>query len=53
MPRLLEPDEVAGQLASLPGWTSDGTSIHRSLQYPSFPEAIAAVAALAIDAEEM
>jgi 4a-hydroxytetrahydrobiopterin dehydratase len=53
VPRLLEPDEVARQLETLPGWTSDGTSIHRSLQYPSFPEAIAAVASLAIDAEEM
>jgi 4a-hydroxytetrahydrobiopterin dehydratase len=53
VPRLLEPDDVARQLNDLPGWTSDGTSLHRSLQYPSFPEAIAAVASLAIDAEEM
>ncbi len=44
---------MARQLESLHGWTTDGASIHRSLQYPSFPEAIAAVAALAIDAEEM
>ena len=53
MPRLLDPDEVSRQLKDLPGWTSDGTSLHKTLQYPSFPEAIAAVAALAIDAEEM
>ena len=53
MPRLLEPDEVSRQLKDLPGWTSDGTSLHKTLQYPSCPEAIAAVAALAIEAEEM
>jgi len=53
MPRLLEPDDLDRQLESLPGWTSDGTSLHRSLTYPSFPEAIEAVATMAIDAEEM
>ena len=53
MPRLLEPDEVTRQLQDLPGGTSDGTWLHKSLQDPSCPEAIAAVAALAIDAEEM
>lgn len=53
MSRLLEPDEVAEQLTSLPGWSSDGASLHRSIEFASFPEAIAAVATLAIDAEEM
>ena len=53
MPRLLEPDEVTEQLKALSGWSSDGTSLHRTLKYPSFPEAIAAVASLAIDCEEM
>jgi 4a-hydroxytetrahydrobiopterin dehydratase len=51
--RLLEPDEITEQLAALPGWSSDGTSLHRSIEFGSFPEAIAAVATLAIDAEEM
>lgn len=53
MTRLLDPAEVAGQLETLPGWSTDGTSLHRSIEFPSFPEAIAAVATLAIDAEEM
>jgi 4a-hydroxytetrahydrobiopterin dehydratase len=53
MSRLLEPAEVDRQLADLPGWSSDGTSLHRTIDFPSFPEAIAAVASLAIDAEEM
>jgi 4a-hydroxytetrahydrobiopterin dehydratase len=53
MTRLLEPEEVARQLDSLPGWTSDGKNLHRSVEFASFPEAIAAVASLAIDAEEM
>ena len=53
MSRLLDQAEVARQLQSLPGWSSDGTSLHRSIEFPSFPEAVAAVATLAIDAEEM
>jgi 4a-hydroxytetrahydrobiopterin dehydratase len=53
MTRLLDPAEVARQLETLPGWSTDGTSLHRSIEFPSFPEAIAAVATLAIDAEEM
>lgn len=53
MTRLLEPAEVAEQLGKLPGWSSDGTALRRSIEFASFPEAIAAVASLAIDAEEM
>ncbi len=53
MSRLLQPAEVERQLAALPGWSTDGTSLHRSIAFASFPEAVAAVALLAIDAEEM
>ena len=53
MSRLLDQAEVARQLKALPGWSSDGSSLHRSIEFPSFAEAIAAVATLAIDAEEM
>lgn len=53
MTRLLEAAEVERQLAMLPGWSSDGTSLHASLQYPSFLSAIDAVNAIAADAEEM
>jgi 4a-hydroxytetrahydrobiopterin dehydratase len=53
MPRVLDAAEVSQQLQSLPEWTSDGSALHRTMTYASFPEAIAAVAALAIDCEEM
>lgn len=53
MPGLLDSDDVARQLEWLPEWSSDGRALHRSMTFPSFPEAVAAVAALAIDAEEM
>ena len=53
MARLLDREEIDQQLQALPGWSSDGRSLHRSLEYASFPEAIAAVASLAIDCEEM
>ena len=53
MTRLLDPLEVARQLEALPGWSTDGESLRRSIEFPSFPEAVAAVAMLAIDAEEM
>ncbi|MEO8106179.1 MAG: 4a-hydroxytetrahydrobiopterin dehydratase [Actinomycetes bacterium] len=53
MSRVLTTSEVDAQLLDLPGWTHDGSSLYRSIEFPSFPEAIAAVATLAIDAEEM
>jgi 4a-hydroxytetrahydrobiopterin dehydratase len=53
MTRLLDEPEVNRQLETLPGWSTDGSSLRRSIEFPSFPEAIAAVALLAIDAEEM
>jgi 4a-hydroxytetrahydrobiopterin dehydratase len=52
-PRLLDVEEVERQLADLPGWSSDGESLHTSLQFPTFPDAIAAVDAIAADAEQM
>ena len=52
-PRLLDADEVERQLADLPGWTADGQSLHTSLQFPTFLDAIAAVDAIATDAEQM
>ncbi len=52
-PRLLDGEEVERQLADLPGWTSDGQSLHTSLDFPTFLDAIAAVDAIAADAEQM
>lgn len=52
-PRLLDGEGVERQLADLPGWTSDGQSLHTSLEFATFLDAIAAVDAIASDAEAM
>ena len=51
--RLLDAEEIERQLAELPGWSSDGTSLHASVTLPTFRDAVAAVGAIAEDAEEM
>ena len=53
MSRVLEPDDVAQQLQSLPGWTGDTTGISRTYEADDFPGAIELVDAVARDAEEM
>lgn len=52
-PRLLTSDEVERQLASLPGWSSDGQALRATLSFPTFPAAISTVDAIAVDAEQM
>lgn len=53
MSRLLTPQEIEQQLATLPGWASDGESLHATLRFPTFPDAIAAVDVIAVEAEQM
>jgi 4a-hydroxytetrahydrobiopterin dehydratase len=53
MPDLLDTDAVATALAALDGWSGDATSITRTAQLPSFPDAIAVVDRVAVVAEEM
>ncbi len=53
MSRLLDDEEISRQLANLPGWTGDGTSISRTYEAPDFPGAILLVDEVARDAEEM
>lgn len=53
MSRLLTDQEREGQVARLSGWTGDGASLHRSYEFPTFPEAISAVDEVAIVAEAM
>jgi 4a-hydroxytetrahydrobiopterin dehydratase len=50
-PPALTPDQVAAELATLPGWSGDTSAIKRSVECSSFPAAIAVVDTVAIAAE--
>ena len=52
-PPRLSPDAVATALEGLPLWSGDGDGIRRSVQLPSFRDAVAAIGAIADVAEEM
>lgn len=51
-PTALTQDQVAAELAALPGWSGDTTAIRRSVQCASFPAAITVVDAVALAAEK-
>ena len=48
---LLSPQEIAQQLASLPGWTLEGNAIRKQFTFAGFPEAIAFLGRLVPDCE--
>jgi 4a-hydroxytetrahydrobiopterin dehydratase len=50
---LLAPDEIATQLADLPGWRFAEGALRRSIVAPDFPSAIAILDDVAVVAEEM
>ncbi len=52
-PPRLSPDEIAAALHGLPQWSGDGDGIHRSVELPSFRDAVSAIVAIADVAEEM
>ena len=52
-PPRLSPAEVVAALEALPHWSGDADSIHRSVELPSFRDAVAAIVAIADVAEEM
>lgn len=52
-PQRLHPDDVAAALQRLPRWSGDGDGIHRTVELPSFRDAVAAIAAIADVAEGM
>ena len=52
-PPRLTPDELAAALPDLPLWSGDGDGLHRSVELPSFRDAVAAIVAIADVAEEM
>jgi 4a-hydroxytetrahydrobiopterin dehydratase len=51
--RLLDAEEVARQVADLPGWTGTTESLRRSYEFADFPTLVRAVDEIAVDAEEM
>ncbi|MEK9664631.1 MAG: 4a-hydroxytetrahydrobiopterin dehydratase [Candidatus Nanopelagicales bacterium] len=53
MSRVLSDQEVADQLASLPGWAGTTEAIGCTYAFPDFPTAIAGVDEVALEAEEM
>ena len=52
-PPRLPPDELSAALTALPSWSGDGDGIHRSVELPTFRDAVAAIVAIADVAEEM
>ncbi|CCG01878.1 4a-hydroxytetrahydrobiopterin dehydratase [Blastococcus saxobsidens] len=52
-PPRLSPDELTAALHGLPLWSGDGAGIRRTVEQPSFRDAVAAIVAIADVAEEM
>ena len=52
-PPRLSPDEIAAALHGLPLWSGDGDGLRRTVELPSFRDAVAAVVAIADVAEQM
>ena len=52
-PPKLSADEVATALQQLPTWSGDADGLRRTVQLPSFRDAVAAIVAIADVAEEM
>ena len=53
MPTRLSPDELAVALSGLPLWSGNTDGLRRTVQLPSFRDAVAAINAIADVAEEM
>jgi 4a-hydroxytetrahydrobiopterin dehydratase len=52
-PPRLSPDEITTALHGLPAWTGDGNGLRRTVELPSFRDAVDAVVRIADVAEEM
>ena len=52
-PPRLSPDELAAALPGLPLWSGDAEGIRRTVRFPGFRDAVAAIGAIADVAEEM
>jgi len=52
-PEPLSPDDVSAALRELPLWSGDGDGLRRTVELPSFRDAVAAIGRIADVAEEM
>jgi 4a-hydroxytetrahydrobiopterin dehydratase len=52
-PQPLSADELTAGLADLPHWSGDTDGLRRTVELPSFRDAVAAIVAIADVAEEM
>jgi 4a-hydroxytetrahydrobiopterin dehydratase len=52
-PPRLSPDQLAAALSGLPLWSGDGDGLHRSVELPGFPDAVAAIVRIGFVAEAM
>jgi 4a-hydroxytetrahydrobiopterin dehydratase len=52
-PPRLSPDELSAALPGLPAWSGDGDGISRTVELPSFRDAVDAIVRIADVAEEM
>ena len=52
-PMRLSPDEIAAALPGLRAWSGDGEGLRRTVELPSFRDAVAAIVAIADVAEEL
>jgi len=52
-PPRLSSDEIATALNGLPEWSGDGDGIHRTVELPTFRDAVDAIVRIADVAEEM
>jgi 4a-hydroxytetrahydrobiopterin dehydratase len=53
VPDRLSPDQVSAALRDLPNWSGDADGLRRTVQLPSFRDAVAAINSIADVAEEM
>ena len=52
-PPRLSPDEIAAALHALPKWSGDGDGVSRTVELPTFRDAVDAIVRIADVAEEM
>jgi 4a-hydroxytetrahydrobiopterin dehydratase len=53
MPERLSPDQISAGLGDLPGWSGDENGLRRTVELPSFRDAVDAIVRIADVAEEM
>lgn len=52
MPRALDEDAVRAALERLPAWSVQDGKLHRELRFPGFPDALAFLVRIGVEAEK-